>query len=195
MTGAGPNCGVLVGVSGSVGASRRTTALVRELLEATATLVPELEIDLIDLSDEPLPLCDGRQVADLPADARAVIERVGRADALVLGTPVYRASFSAVLKNLLDTAPGDLLLGMPVAIAVSGGSRDHSLVGDYALRPVLAAMGARTLPAAVYAEPEAMDDGKARPPLRQQIEAVAAELGEALRDKKREPGSGQGGVR
>ena len=166
---------------------RRTGALVARILAAAGDLDGDLTLELIDLREERLPLCDGTPPDELGAKAREVCERLRAADGFVIGTPVYRASFSAVLKNLLDLAPADALAGRPAAIAVSGGSRDHFLVGDYALRPVLSAMGAHTLPTAIYADPDAAD-GAAAERLERAIAAAAAELVAAVQSTAN-PGS------
>ncbi|WP_232534175.1 NADPH-dependent FMN reductase [Plantactinospora sp. KBS50] len=76
-----------------------------------------------------------------PALAR-VRDLVARADGLVVGTPVYKAAYSGVLKCLLDLLPQHALVGKPVLPLATGGSSAHVLAIDYALRPVLHAMGA-----------------------------------------------------
>ncbi|PYC77616.1 FMN reductase (NADPH) [Streptomyces tateyamensis] len=76
-----------------------------------------------------------------PAIARAV-ELVAAADGLVIGTPVYKAAYSGLLKTLLDLLPQHALRGKTVLPLATGGSAAHMLAVDYALRPVLASMGA-----------------------------------------------------
>ncbi|WP_175400395.1 NAD(P)H-dependent oxidoreductase, partial [Streptomyces prasinopilosus] len=65
-----------------------------------------------------------------------------RADGVVVGTPVYKASYSGVLKALLDLLPQYALAGKTVLPLATGGSIAHVLAIDYALRPVLSSMGA-----------------------------------------------------
>jgi len=94
------------------------------------------------------------QVRQLPADAllgadatdpvlREALALVNEADAIVVGTPVYKASFSGVLKAFLDLLPQDGLDGKLVLPVATGGSQSHMLALDYALRPVLASMAPR----------------------------------------------------
>jgi FMN reductase len=61
---------------------------------------------------------------------------------VVVGTPVYKASYSGVLKALLDLLPQYALTGKTVPPLVTGGSTAHVLAIDHALRPVLSSMGA-----------------------------------------------------
>ncbi|MYR60944.1 NADPH-dependent FMN reductase, partial [Streptomyces sp. SID625] len=83
----------------------------------------------------------------LGADFRhpAIVEATelfARADGVVVGTPVYKASYSGVLKALLDLLPQYALTGKTVLPLATGGSVAHVLAIDYALRPVLNSMGA-----------------------------------------------------
>ncbi|WP_019434572.1 NADPH-dependent FMN reductase [Streptomyces sp. AA0539] len=125
-------------VSGSPSADSRTAAAVQ-------------------LAGAPLAAAGHRTdtlaVRDLPPDAllradtadprlREAAARVAAADALVIGTPVYRASFSGLLKSWLDVLPRHALRGKAVLPLATGGSLAHALVLDYALRPVLGSMGA-----------------------------------------------------
>jgi FMN reductase len=78
---------------------------------------------------------------DDPALAR-VCAQVAGAEGLVIGTPVYKAAYSGILKCLLDVLPQHALAGKAVLPLATGGSTAHVLAIDYALRPVLHAMGA-----------------------------------------------------
>ena len=102
------------------------------------------------------------QVRQLPAAAllqgdgtdpvlREALSLVFEADAVIVGTPVYKASFSGVLKTFLDLLPQDGLAGKLVLPVATGGSQSHMLALDYALRPVLAALGARHILPSIYA--------------------------------------------
>jgi FMN reductase len=75
-----------------------------------------------------------------PAIAAAV-ELFEQADGIVVATPVFKASYSGLLKTLLDLLPQRALAGKIVLPLATGGTVAHALVIDYALRPVLAAMG------------------------------------------------------
>ncbi len=105
---------------------------------------------------------DRLQVRDLPATALLQADfahaglamaraLVASADALVIATPVYKAAYSGVLKAFLDLLPQDGLKGKLVLPLATGGSQSHMLALDYALRPVLAALGARHVLPSIYA--------------------------------------------
>ncbi|MYM87211.1 NADPH-dependent FMN reductase [Rugamonas sp. FT82W] len=113
------------------------------------------------------------QVRDLPARAllhadtsdlaiKRALAAVAAADAIVIATPVYKASFTGILKAFLDLLPQDGLAGKLVLPLATGGSQSHMLALDYALRPVLHALEARQVLASVYATSQQLtwsDDG------------------------------------
>ena len=74
------------------------------------------------------------------------------ADLVVVATPIYKAAYSGVLKAFLDLLPQDGLQGKQVLVLGTGGSIAHLLALDYALKPVLSALGARHILDVVYAE-------------------------------------------
>lgn len=128
----------VLSVSGSPSPTSRTGRLLRHLDARLAarghTLVP---LDVRDLPAEPLLRADVAHPEI--ARARALFEE---ADAVVVGTPVYKAAYSGLLKALLDLLPQYALAGKTVLPLATGGSTAHVLAIDYALRPVLSAMGA-----------------------------------------------------
>lgn len=102
------------------------------------------------------------QVRELPAqallhadfgnpDLQAAKFKIARAQAIVIGTPIYKASFSGVLKTFLDILPQDGLEGKLILPLATGGSQSHMLALDYGLRPVLSALGARHVLSGIYA--------------------------------------------
>ncbi|MDU0332501.1 NADPH-dependent FMN reductase [Paenibacillus sp. 3LSP] len=75
---------------------------------------------------------------------------VAAADAVVVASPVYQASYTGVLKTFLDLVPQKGLAGKVVLPLFIGGSLAHLLTIDYALKPVLSALGARYILGGVY---------------------------------------------
>ena len=103
-------------------------------------------------------------LARLPAEAllgRASDARVSEALAdlaasriLVVATPVYRATYSGLLKVFFDLLPHGALAGKVVVAIATGGSAAHQLALDHGLRPLVASLGGLTVPTGVYASPE-----------------------------------------
>lgn len=101
-------------------------------------------------------------VRDLPAQAlleadctnasiQAALAAVADAQVVIVATPVYKASFSGVLKTFLDLLPQNGLAGKVVLPIATGGSQSHLLALDYALRPVLQALEAEHVLTSIYA--------------------------------------------
>lgn len=63
-----------------------------------------------------LPLCDGRDDAASPEPVRALRGRVREAGALVIGSPEYCGTYSAVTKNLVEWLGPALLGGKPIGV-------------------------------------------------------------------------------
>ncbi|HZW24631.1 MAG TPA: NADPH-dependent FMN reductase [Gallionella sp.] len=102
------------------------------------------------------------QVRDLPAEALlhadfkhpqiiSALQQVENADAIVIATPVYKASYSGILKAFIDLWPQFGLRGKVVLPLANGGSPAHTLILDYALRPVLASLAPRQILESIYA--------------------------------------------
>jgi FMN reductase len=82
---------------------------------------------------------------------RAALDSIRQARAVVIATPLFKASYSGLLKTFLDLLPQTALAGKPVLSFATGGSLAHLLALDYALKPVLTALGARLVLDNVFA--------------------------------------------
>ena len=67
-----------------------------------------------------------------------------------MSTPVYRATFSGALKVFFDLLPQDALAGKTAVAVATGNTPGHLLAIDHGLRPLLASLGAVTVPTGVY---------------------------------------------
>ncbi|WP_416975895.1 NADPH-dependent FMN reductase [Streptomyces sp. 4F14] len=128
----------VLSVSGSPSPSSRTGRLLRHLDQRlTAQGHRVIPLDVRTIPAEALLGADFQHPAIVEAT-----ELFASADGVVIGTPVYKASYSGVLKALLDLLPQYALTGKTVLPLATGGSTAHVLALDYALRPVLTSMGA-----------------------------------------------------
>jgi NAD(P)H-dependent FMN reductase len=110
----------------------------------------DVAVDILNLAETPIEICDGRALEAYGAATQQAVARIAAAGAVLIGAPVYRASFPGVLKNLLDTTPVEALQNKPVGILAMGGSPHHYLAVDGQLRQVLAWFGAMVAPTSVY---------------------------------------------
>ena len=117
----------IVGVAGGLEAGGRTSTAVGGILAGASAR--GARTSLLELSSTPLP---------------EVLRAITDADAVVVGSPVYRASYSALLKGVLEGVErgrqgetGAPLQGKAAAVVLTGASGHHYLAVDE-LRDVLA---------------------------------------------------------
>jgi FMN reductase len=180
-TGAGEP--LVVGVVASMRPGGRTAAVVDAVLEAAHE--SGAEVESISLSGKDLAWADGTRAEAQRGDTRHLLERIRDAEAIVLGTPIYRATYTGALKNLLDLIPrggydGDYaaLRAKPVGVVATGADDSHFL-GTQGLVPILSGFFASyVVPPVVYAHRDQFD------PLGQVSDAAVlltlASLGKAL---------------
>jgi FMN reductase len=134
-------------IAGSPSAPSRSAVLLDAVAARLALReVPAERIAIRELPPHALVLGE----ASHPALQQAA-DRLQRADAIVIATPVYKAAYSGVLKLFLDLLPQSALRGKTVLPLATGGSPHHMLALDYALRPVLQSLAARQILPGVYA--------------------------------------------
>jgi FMN reductase len=102
------------------------------------------------------------------ADVRA-------ADVLVVATPVYRATYSGLLKVFLDLLPNGALTHAVVVPLVTGGGLAHLLAIDHGVRPLAASLGAVVVSAGVYGTDLQFHDGEAEPDLLARVDRAVDE--------------------
>jgi FMN reductase len=122
-------------ISGSPSPTSKTTALLRLV---GARLGHDVELlELRNLPAEPLLRGDTTDPQILEA-----VAQLEAAEAVVVGTPIYKAAYTGLLKAYLDLLPQYALAGKQLLPLATGGTPAHVLAIDYALRPVLSSLGA-----------------------------------------------------
>ena len=159
----------VAGISGSPSPVSKSRVLVETALGAFGD---GAETTLIDLAALPADALLGRGTA---AEIAAAIAAVERSRIVVIGTPVYRATYSGLLKVFFDLLAPDSLTGKVGVPLVSGQSRGHALAVDHGLRPLFASLGATVIATGVYATPEQFQDGVPGTALRQAVEGAVRE--------------------
>jgi FMN reductase len=107
------------------------------------------------------------------------IDTVVGADAVIAVTPVFSASYSGLFKSFFDVLEKDALGGKPVLLAATAGTARHSLVIDYAMRPLFAYLRAFAVPTGVFAATEDFGSTHAGA-LSERIERAARELADLV---------------
>ncbi|MEU8436810.1 NADPH-dependent FMN reductase [Streptomyces sp. NPDC029216] len=171
----------LLALTGSPSAHSRTAVVAEHVLrrlEHAGFETAQVDVRL-------LPAADLLSARRGEPEIRSALEAVAGADGLVIATPVYKASYTGLLKAFLDLLPQDGLAGKTVLPLATGGSLAHVLAIDYALRPVLAALGARHVTAGRFVLDSSVERGAGPDRLRPEAELdlfqAVDEFAEALR--------------
>lgn len=81
---------------------------------------------------------------------KVVNAAVEQAEVVVVLTPIYKASYSGILKTYLDLIPQKGFENKHIIPIAVGGTSHHLLAIDYALKPVLSALGATSISQGVF---------------------------------------------
>jgi chromate reductase, NAD(P)H dehydrogenase (quinone) len=177
----------LLGLSGSLRRASANTAALR----VAAELAPDgVDVLLHPLDDVPLYNGDVEARDGFPASVSALRRAVARADGLLLASPEYNWSTTAVLKNAIDWAsrgPESPLDHKPTALlSAAGGSGGRRAQAH--LRDILAHNEVDVLDEAVQIArgTRHLADGElATPEHRQAIAALVAALAERVAERRR----------
>jgi FMN reductase len=140
----------VVGVSGSLHEPSRTTELVRVILAEVGART-EIESTLIEIAALGPGFAGALHRHQVSPAVEEALQLIESADLLVVGSPVYRASFTGLFKHLFDFVGQYDLVGTPVLLAATGGGERHALIIEHQLRPLFGFFQALTLPIGVYA--------------------------------------------
>ena len=166
----------LTAVLGSVTPPGRLLKALTAMTAAAHSADPALEIDILNLADVRISFADGRAPEAYNDDTAAAVSRIASADIVVFASPVYRASFTGALKNLIDHLPVEALIGKPCGIVAMGATAHHFLGVEWHLRDVLTWFGAMVPPTGVYLSSADFVDGA----LADRARADLATLADAL---------------
>ncbi len=134
----------LLGTSRPGNYTGKALALV---IDEFRTTYPDVQIEVLDPATMDLPF-PGR-AAEHDA-GEAIRERVAGATGIVIATPEYHGSFSAVLKLMIENLGfPSVLRGKPVALLGVAGGRIGAIKSLEQLRSVCSHVGAIVLPAPI----------------------------------------------
>ena len=136
----------VVAIAGSPSHPSRTSAVLKHaefILESEG-----LKSDLLVVRDLPAEdLLFANFESPALNQAKALVEQ---ASGVIIATPIYKASYTGVLKAFLDLLPPGAFSGKVILPIATGGTLGHLLAIDYALKPVIATLGARYVLAGLY---------------------------------------------
>ncbi|GAB3809891.1 NADPH-dependent FMN reductase [Kribbella italica] len=151
----------VVTVVGNPRAGSRTAAAAASVAELLSSELgtPYRLNDLVDLVTFAPAIFQGDDASD---EQRAALENaidlVSSASLVVVATPVYKGSYTGLLKSFLDVLRPEALGGAVVVPVTVSAAPSHKLLADQHLRPVLAELGASVPVPGVILEERDLED-------------------------------------
>lgn len=145
-----------------ISGSPRENSRSEYILKYLGTLLEKEGVDISYISIKDIPqedLFEGGY--DRPA-IQQVVQQVEEAQGIIIGSPVYKASYTGVLKALIDLFPQDAFEDKVVLPIMTGGSNGHLLAIEYMLKPLINVLKGKSLKG-VYFLDEEIDRTKDQP--------------------------------
>jgi FMN reductase len=135
-----------------------TRLLADRLAEATDRALrlygEQVRVEVVELRDLAHDLTNNLLTGFPSENLAGAIDTVARADGVVAVTPVFSASYSGLFKSFFDVLEDGTLAGKPVLIGATAGTARHSLVLEFAMRPLFAYLRSVVVPTGVFAASE-----------------------------------------
>jgi FMN reductase len=151
----------VVTVVGNPRAGSRTAAAAASVAELLASeLGTPYRIDeLVDLVTFAPAIFQGEKASEEERTAlENAVDLVSSASVIVVATPVYKGSYTGLLKSFLDVLRPQALAGAVVVPVTVSAAPSHKLLADQHLRPVLAELGASVPVPGVILEERDLED-------------------------------------
>lgn len=164
----------LVAVSGAPNTPSKTEALLEAIVSQLQQHI-QLEVEYVKLSQIGQLLHGAPRRDLLAAEVQSALAQIEAADALIVASPVYRASYTGLFKHLFDYVDQFALVNKPVLLAATGGSERHALVIDHQLRPLFSFFQSQTLPIGVFATDQDFENYQlVNPLLKQRVQLAVS---------------------
>ena len=133
------------------------------------------DVELFDLQDNPLPLCDGDECYDLP-EVLAFREKVKNAEGIIMAIPVYNFNVSSGAKNIVELG-GRMLYDKTFGFMCAAGGRNSYMSVMSLANSLMMDFRCYIIPKFVYATKHDFEDGKiTNLEIKKRIEELGAEL-------------------
>ncbi|MDL2410029.1 FMN reductase [Rhizobium calliandrae] len=170
----------ILGFSGNITRPSTTRSFVDHIVGQLA-IKTGASAQSFDVDDLGPSLLKARRLDDLTAEARCVVDQMLEADALVVGSPTYKGSYTGLFKHYFDLLDPTSLRAKPIIIAATGGGERHSLVVEHQMRPLFGFFEALAMPTAIYATRKDFAHGEViSEPIRMRVGRAVEEAARAI---------------
>ncbi len=170
----------VVSVNGSYSTPSKTGALIDVVIDQVS-IGRTADVRRIEVSTLGPGFTGALTREALSAEVLEQLEAVENADLLIVGTPVFRGSYTGLFKHFFDFVNQYALANRPVILVATGGSDRHALVLEHELRPLFGFFQAATAPVGIYASSGDFDRTiLLNPETYARIEIAVADIASAL---------------
>jgi FMN reductase len=174
----------MVMINGSPTKQSKTGILIDAIGQAIARLMP-LESHTIPLSDVGHEVMCGLTRPGVTAEGERLLRLAETADIMVVGTPMYRASYTGLLKHFFDLVEREALRNCKAVLCATGANQMHSLAIEHELRPLMSFFPVQTTATGIYGTGEDFKDGLvSSQSMKDNIERAAHEMADLFAARK-----------
>lgn len=112
------------------------------------------EFEIISLRDYASEMLNSILTGFNSEHVESLMDKVLSSSGLVLVSPVMSAGYSSLFKMFVDVLPEGLANNKPILLGATAGTKRHSLVIDYGMKPVIDYHHANVIPYSVFAATE-----------------------------------------
>jgi FMN reductase len=145
-------------VTAGLGRPSSTRLLADRLAEATDRSLrlagEQARVEVVELRELARDITDNLLTGFPSGDLSEALRTVTNADGLIAVSPVFSASYSGLFKSFFDVLEDGALEGKPVLMGATAGTSRHSLVLEFAMRPLFTYLRAVVAPTAVFGASE-----------------------------------------
>lgn len=171
---------LIVTVNGSPREGSRTGVLLQVTADAVCRNVDHARLKVINLAASWAEIFAGLTRKTITKHGEDLVRLCEEADLLIVGSPVYRGSYTGLLKHYFDLVDRDAMIGKKAIIAATG-SPLHGLMLDHQLRPLMAFFDIQTVGTGLYGVEDDFDNGRVHSKaLSERVERAAREAAALL---------------
>jgi FMN reductase len=166
----------MVTINGSPTKQSKTGILIDAIADAIARKMP-VESQRISLCDVGHEVMCGLTRPGVSSEGEKLLRLVETSDIIVVGTPMYRASYTGLLKHFFDLLERDALRNRKAVMCATGANQMHTLALEHELRPLMSFFPIQTTATSIYATSGDFADGSiSNASLKDSIERAAREM-------------------
>ncbi len=141
---------LIVTINGSPRTGSRTGVLLNDIVEAISTRV-HAKTETIDLGAESGEIFSGVSRDKISERGGALVSLAERADLIVVGSPIYRGTYTGLFKHFFDLIDRDRMAGKAAVLSATGASLQHALSIEHQFRPLMGFFNIMTAATAPFA--------------------------------------------